>query len=86
MALPPILSSLPILKLFAADRAQKSAAKTPANAEGAGTPQDIVDLSETVQGIPKTPAEAQQVAVETRTQLSQDMFALGLDPEFAGRK
>jgi hypothetical protein len=86
MALPPILSSLPILKLFGADRAQKAAARPPANTQGAGNPQDIVQLSETVQGIPKNPGEAQKVAVETRAQLSQDIFALGLDPNFAADK
>jgi hypothetical protein len=83
MALPPILSSLPILKLFGSDRAPRGTEKTTPDAPRASSPQDTVELSATVQGIPRNDAEAQQVAVETGAQLAQkDTFTMGLDPGF----
>ena len=85
MALPPILSNFPFLKLFRGGQTGgESRAQAAVATGGSSLPQDIVDLSGTVQGIPQSAAEAQGVAVDTSTQLAQGHFSLGLDSGFAG--
>ncbi len=81
MALPPILSGLPVLKLFGHNRPQSNDAK-PAKA-GADAARDVVELSEAAQA-PETVAQAHGIAVDTGAQLAESNVTLGLDPHYAG--
>lgn len=83
MAIPPIISNNPLLKLFRTDQQGGEKNEKPANT--AATPSDIVEISETAQkrldGIKQLsaedPAEVQQVAGETRDILTENQISLG---------
>lgn len=91
MALPPIISNLPIIKLL---RSEQSSAVT-GDAVKAGAPNhdnDIVEISEAArQKLSETEplssdnlAQVREVAAETRSILENTDFSLGLGPDFAG--
>ena len=91
MALPPILSNLPIVKLFGAGGTQPGkAAPTPAGRSEASLPQDMVELSEAARKrlegakiIIGDESKARCLASEARVMLSESDISLGLDPKFS---
>jgi hypothetical protein len=87
MALPPIISSLPIVKLFKPHGTTQTA-KAEEN-EPPSTGKDTVQISEAAQAKLKESAtlksegEARAAAAQTREQLQSYDGALGLDPQFS---
>lgn len=90
MAIPPILSSLPVLKLFksGSDNTAAQNKTDSAQSRSAKPSQDVVELSEAAKqrlnGVkePENVEEARNMAADTRAQLSASDRALGLDPDF----
>jgi len=89
MSLPPILSNLPVFRLFKSDHDQdKDVKKTAETASPAQLPQDVVDLSKAAQarleGMKplETEAQASQTAHETGVLLQKSDLPLGLDQWF----
>lgn len=85
MALPPIISNLPIFKMFTkpAANGQQGRTEQPAISKA----QDEVTLSSAAQKLSgaselKNAAEALSTAAKTGALLQQGGFSLGLDPGF----
>lgn len=87
MALPPIISNLPIVKLFKPNGTTQTA-KAEERAPAAGT-KDTVQISEAAQAKLKEAAalkseqQARDTASETRQQIADYDGSLGLDPQFS---
>ncbi|GEM_PF-1480964 len=88
MAIPPIISNNPLLKLFRTDDPgfrRESGGKTEKTSNAASTPQDIVEISQAAQqrlsGIQQlsadNPEQIQDVAGETKEILEETDVALG---------
>jgi len=88
MALPPIITNVPFLKLFRSDQAHK-----PVNSDkstGAAEPKDTVKISEAAQikfeeikPLSLADPEALREAIgNVRAILENGSFTLGLDPDF----
>ena len=89
MALPPVISNLPILKMFGIGASQPAkTGKAPADNSGAKLPQDVVELSEAARSRMEGPqdlneSQAGNKAKETGALLSESGVSLGLDPKFS---
>lgn len=84
MAIPPILSNLPILKNFKSD--DSSASKPAESSKDAASAQDKVEISAAAQERLSTEDvnQASAAAVGARELLEADQGAtLGLDPDFS---
>lgn len=83
MAIPPIISNLPIFKnLKTAETVQKQEVKT-----SPATTEDVVEISGTAQERLEnvralTEQEAPEVSAQTSKALEDNDLALGLDPSF----
>jgi hypothetical protein len=89
MALPPIISNLPIMKLFKSQNVANTQ-KTAESVKASATPDTVklsaaaarqLKLSGTAEI--KDSAQAQQTAANTRALLAENNVALGLDPQFS---
>ena len=89
MAIPPIITNNPIVKLFRSE--QKAPDGPEAGRITQQTPEDIVEISEIAQqrldGLEalssKDPARLQEVSVQTRDLLAEnESLTLGVDPGF----
>jgi hypothetical protein len=94
MALPPIIANNPLVKLFRTNDAENKnlGGKTAAEPPSAGTPRDVVEISEAAknkldsvkQKAAEDDRQAHKVAVNTRDILQNDQTqTLGLDSDFA---
>jgi hypothetical protein len=79
MNLPPIIANLPFVKSFRSGSGQSSA---PSSARTSAAPQDTVTISNAAQAKIQT-GQARTLAANTRDELSQSPFSLGLNPEFS---
>ncbi len=90
MAIPPIISNNPILKLFKTDKSGGIDATQKA-AEAPNSPQDVVEISEAARkrldGVKElssdNPAEIKTVAENARDILEESGVTLGLDSSFS---
>ena len=89
MALPPIISNLPIFKLFKSAPSSKQTG--PAPAANSTLPKDVVELSDAakkrLEGVQtlslKNDTELRETLGQTRSLLSEHQVSLGLDPSFS---
>lgn len=93
MALPPIISNLPFMKLFKARPAEGAGTEraSAAASPGGHAPRDTLDISAAAprQGVsslrlsvPESDGDARLLASQARELLSGGQMVLGLDPRF----
>lgn len=89
MALPPILSNLPIFKLFKT-AAPSSSARQAGQSTKSAVPKDVVEISEAakkrMEGLRplslKNESELRETLGKTRDLIAEHGVSLGLDPSF----
>ena len=89
MALPPIISNLPLFKVAKTDGANESSKTDAPQAGTSSSPQDVVEISEAAAArLEEAQAladeqEALKVAASVRSEIAENPVSLGLAPDFA---